>query len=250
MEDAMKKLIATLCIATLPLSLHGAPAWGQTTSGETVTQTNGELPEETSQGEPAATRKPKNIKEWLSTNRTRKSSAIGAVAGAILGGLFAKARGQNVLRGAAAGAALGGVAGYLVGQHRDRVFAGRDEAVRRAQYDPSQGYVIRIESVQFEPKSIGPGGKVTLHVRYLVVGPDPHETIKINSYRGIKYQDSYLTGDQASLEVPSGGGIVESTAEFTLSKDAPAGTYAAEAILEDAQGRFNKTGTSPLYIAS
>jgi outer membrane lipoprotein SlyB len=238
----MKRVIAILVIAALSLSLRGASAWSQE-----GTEQQAQADETQQQSTP---QKPKNIKEWVSTNRARKSSVMGAIGGAVLGGLLARARGQNVARGAIAGAVVGGVAGYLVGRHKDTISYSRDQAVQMAGYQPSDGYVMRIQDVRFDPETIKPGQKAILHIRYLVIGPDPNETIKINCYRGIKYQGSYMTGEQATFEVPHGGGVVESTAEFSLPAEAPAGTYAAEATVEEAQGRVNGTKTSPLYIAS
>ncbi|HSS77563.1 MAG TPA: glycine zipper domain-containing protein [Thermoanaerobaculia bacterium] len=238
----MKRFIAILAITTLSLPLAGVPAWSQESTEQQAQADDSQ--------QQSAARQPQNIKEWVSANRARKSTVIGAIGGAILGGLLARARGQNVARGAAAGAVVGGVAGYLVGSHRDKVFYSRDQAIQMAGYQPSDGYVMRIQEVRFDPETIKPGQSATLHIRYLVIGPDPNETIKINCYRGIKYQGSYMTGEQASFEVPNGGGVVESTAEFSLPAEAPAGTYAAEATVEEAQGRVNGSKTSPLYIAS
>jgi len=245
----MKRWTAMISIVALCLALDGAPAWSRT-AGEAQDQGAGAQEQPAAQGGEAQAQKPQNVKEWVNANRKRKGALAGAITGAILGGLLARARGQNVARGAAAGAVIGGVAGYLIGGHKDKIYYSRDEAVRMAHYQPSDGYVIRIEDVRFDPQTIQPGKSATLHIRYLVIGPDPHETIQINCYRGIKYQGSYMTGEQATLKVPNGGGVVESTADFTLPAEAPAGTYAAEALLEDAQGRANRSGTSPLYIAS
>jgi outer membrane lipoprotein SlyB len=245
----MKRLIAILSIAALSSPLAGSPAWSQD-AAEPQAQAESSQEQPASPGTQQAAQKPKSIKEWVSVNRSRKSAVAGAIMGAVVGGLLARARGQNVVQGAAAGAVVGGVSGYLVGRHRDKVFYSRDQAVQMAGYQPSDGYVMRIQDVRFDPETIKPGQSATLHIRYLVIGPDPHETIKINCYRGIKYQGSYMTGEQATLKVPNGGGVIESTAEFTLPADAPAGTYAAEAMMEEAQGRVNQSGTSPLYIAS
>lgn len=249
----MRKTLAILSISAFALSLGEGALWSSTAQ-EGQAQAVTPAPETDSvaaQAEQPTVVKPKNIKEWVSTNRSRKGSAVGAVAGAILGGLIARATHTTVWKGVALGAAVGGVTGYLIGQHRDQIYYSRDQAVREASYDPSQGYVIRIQSVGFDPQSIKPGDSATLRIRYLVIGPDPRETIRITCFRGIKYQDSYLVGEgPVTLTVPKGGGVVESTVQFVLPKEAPAGTYTAEAMLEDSQGRFNSSETSPLYIAS
>jgi len=238
----MKRYIAMVSIVALSLPLAGSPGWGQDAAQQQDTQ-------QQAQAENAKPQ-PKNIKEWVSVNRSRKSAVKGAVVGAIAGALLFGAKGKNPLVGAAAGAVAGGVAGYLIGHHNDTVYYSRDQAIQMAGYKPSDGYVLKIQDVRFDPVTIKPGEKATMHIRYLVIGPDPKETIKINCYRGIKYQDKYLTGEQATLKVPHGGGVVESTAEFTLPAEAPVGTYTAEAQMEDEGGRMNQSGTSPLYIAS
>lgn len=243
----MNRFITVILILALSLSLAGSPGWSQ---GKGMQEAQTETSPADAPSAASEKPKPTNIKDWVSTNRARKSSVMGAIGGAILGGVLARLRGGNVAQGAIAGAVVGGVAGYLVGRHRDRVFYSRDQAVQMAGYQPSDGYVMRIQDVRFDPETIKPGQSATLHIRYLVIGPDPHETIKINCYRGIKYQGSYMTGEQATLEVPKGGGVVESTAEFTLPAEAPAGTYTAEAMMEEAQGRVTGSQTSPLYIAS
>jgi outer membrane lipoprotein SlyB len=241
----MKQFIAALSIAALALPWAESPIWSQ--EGAQQAQTEGSQAQtETSAVKPA----PKNIKEWVSVNRSRKAALKGALLGALGGALLAGAHGKNPLAGAAAGAVVGGVAGYLIGHHNDKIYYSRDQAIQMAGYKSSDGYVLKIQDVRFDPETIKPGEKAIMHIRYLVIGPDPKETININCYRGIKYQDNYLTGERATLKVPHGGGVVESTAEFTLPAEAPAGTYAAEAIMEDEGGRMNQSGTSPLYIAS
>jgi outer membrane lipoprotein SlyB len=240
----MKRFIAVLSIAALTWPCAESSLWSQEEAQPQAAEA--QTPSQSTDGKPV----PKNIKEWVSVNRSRKSAVKGALLGALAGALLAGARGQNVVRGAAAGAVVGGVAGYLIGRHKDTVYYSRDQAVQMAGYQPSDGYVMKIQDVRFDPETIKPGQKATLHIRYLVIGPDPHETININCYRGIKYQGSYMTGEQATLKVPNGGGVVDSTAEFTLPAEAPAGTYAAEAMMEEGQGRVSQSGTTPLYIAS
>ncbi len=248
----MKQWGVILSIVALQVSWQGAPLWsecqtagGQPTPAEDTPAQEGKQP-------PAQPQRSGNIKEWVQVHqRSKKSALIGAATGAVIGALIFGGRGGKVWQGAAAGALAGGVAGYLVGRHRDQIFASRDEAVRLAGYVPSQGYVIKIQEVRFDPLSIKPGESATLHIRYLVIGPDPGEAIRVNCFRGIKYQDSYLVGEgPVAFTVPHGGGIVNSTAEFTLPKEAPAGTYSGEAMLDDPQGRFQNLGASSLYIAS
>ncbi len=196
--------------------------------------------------------KPGGLKDWVKAHqRTKKAAFLGALGGAVAGAAIAARTGRSILGGALIGAAAGGLAGFLIGKNQDKIYAGRDEAVRQANYDPSQGYVMRVEQLSFEPANAKPGEKATLSIRYLVIGPDPHEQITVNCFRGIKYQDNYVMGDgPSSFVVPRGGGIVTTTSTITIPKDAPAGTYAVEATFDDPGGRFQGGKSRPLYIAS
>lgn len=196
---------------------------------------------------------PKTVKEWLSQkSRPKRGAFLGALTGALLGAAAAGVRGQDPWKGAAAGAAAGAIVGFLVGKGQDRVYAQRDEAVRVAQYDPSQGYVARVEEVKFDPEQPKPGQAATLYVRYLVVGPDPSENIKIRLFRGLKYGEDYVMGAGPNeFVVPRGGGIVESTMPVTLPAKAPQGTYGVEALIDDPEGRFAEViGSSSLYVVA
>ena len=194
---------------------------------------------------------PRNVKEWLNQqSRTKRNAILGAVAGAVLGAATAGVSGGNPWEGAAVGAVAGALAGFVAGKAQDRIYAQRDEAVRVAGYDASQGYVARVEEIRFEPAQPKPGQTATLYVRYLVVGPNPGEDIKVRMFRGIKYGDDYILGvGPNEFVVPRGGGIVESSMPVTLPGKAPAGTYGVEALLEDELGRFSEvTGSGSLYV--
>ncbi|PYQ27622.1 MAG: hypothetical protein DMF56_19360 [Acidobacteria bacterium] len=198
--------------------------------------------------------RPNNIKEWMALqSRAKKKALIGALIGAVAGGLSAGIAGGNtddILKNALAGAVVGAIAGFAIGKREDTIFAGRDLAIRQAGYDRSQGYIARVEAVTFDPPQPKPGETATLYVRYLVLGPDPNETIKVKMFRGLKYGDDYVFGAGPNeFKVPQGGGVVESKLDLVLPKKAPEGTYAAEALLEDSQGRFPQTlGKGVLYI--
>lgn len=200
--------------------------------------------------------KPANVKEWMALqSRAKKKAIIGAGVGLAVGALSGALLGMNqeqIVKRAVAGAVAGAIAGFAIGKRQDRIFAGRDLAVRQARYDSSQGYIARVEQVHFEPPNPKPGETATLYVRYLVLGPDPNESIKVRMFRGLKYGDDYVFGAGPNeFVVPMGGGVVDSTVELTLSKKAPAGTYNAEALIDDEQGRFAPhTGTAPLYIVA
>ena len=203
---------------------------------------------------PAA--KPGNVKEWLALqSRGKKKAMVGALIGAAVGaatGIITGASPDEVWTRALAGGITGAAAGFAVGRRQDLIFASRDAAVRQAGYQPSQGYVARVETVTFDPPQPKPGQQATLYVRYLVLGPNPNETITVQMFRGLKYGEEYVFGAGPNeFSVPNGGAIVESKVVLTLPKKAPQGTYSVEALLEDPDGRFSQAvGTGALYIVA
>lgn len=203
---------------------------------------------------PAA--KPRNIKEWMAQqSRAKKRAVVGALIGAALGAASASLAGMDsdeVVKHALAGGVAGAIAGFAIGKRQDRIFAQRDTAIREAGYDATQGYVARVEQVTFDPPQPKPGQAATLYVRYLVLGPNPNERIKVKMFRGLKYGDDYVYGIEPNeFVVPNGGAIVESTAIVTLPKKAPEGTYSIEALIENPEGHFGQVvGTGELYIVA
>jgi hypothetical protein len=200
--------------------------------------------------------RPSNVKEWLATqSRARRSAWIAATIGALAGaavGVVSGGNREDILTDAIIGGFAGAVAGFALGKHQDRLFAGRDLAVRQANYERSQGYVARIEQVAFHPSNPKPGDTATLYVRYLVLGPNPSEKIRVRLFRGLKYGDAYVFGAGPNeFDVPQGGGIVESSVQLTLPKKVPQGTYSIEALVDDEKGRFEQViGTNALYIVA
>lgn len=215
---------------------------GCATSGGTRTKAPGEI------GEPSGEVHP--LKQWVNEQpRARKKAAMGALVGATVGAATAALTGHDPWRGAAAGAIAGVISGFVVGKRQDQLFGSRDEAVRRIGYDPSQGYVMRIDEVTLDPADPKAGDEVEIYVRYIVIGPDPEETLSISSFTGIKYDGEYMKVDpHDGFRVERGGGIVESRVRLTLPEQAPNGTYAIETLVEDPAGRFSDSGESPLYL--
>lgn len=198
--------------------------------------------------------KPASVKEWMES-RSRKGAVVGFLVGAAAGALGAKLGGASsdgVLRHALALGIAGAAAGYAVGKHQDKVFAHRDYAVHHASYDPSQGYVARVEAVSFDPPQPKPGATATIYVRYFVIGPNPQEKISVQMFRGLKYGEDYIFGaGPTEFVVPKGGGVIESTMEMTLPKKAPQGTYSVEAVVADPKGRFREAmGQGALYVVA
>jgi outer membrane lipoprotein SlyB len=203
---------------------------------------------------PAA--KPGSIKEWMALqSRAKKRAIVGFVIGAALGAVAAGitgGSGEDIAKHALAGGVAGAIAGFGIGKRQDQIHAQRDLAVRQAGYDNSQGYIARVEEVAFDPPQPKPGMTATLYVRYVVIGPNPNEPIKVKMFRGLKYGEDYVFGAGPNeFTVPNGGGVIESTMQVTLPKKAPQGTYSIEALVEDTQGRFPEAvGTGALYLVA
>lgn len=206
-------------------------------------------------GPPVLTAKPNNVKDWIaSQSRARKRAMVGALVGAALGAAGASLAGlshDEIVGHAIAGGVVGAIVGFGLGKRQDQILAPRDIAIRQIGYDPSQGYVARVEKVTFDPPQPTPGQSATLYVRYVILGPDPHEQIEVQMFRGLKYGDDYVFGaGPNAFVVPNGGGVVESKVLVTFPERAPAGTYSVEALIEDTQGRFGQVvGTGKLYLA-
>jgi hypothetical protein len=200
--------------------------------------------------------KPTNIKEWvMAQNRTHRNAIIGATVGTFAGALLGVASGGNrdaIMRDAVAGGIAGAVAGFALGKHQDKIYAGRDLAIQRANYEAAQGYVARVEEVGFNPPNPKAGDTATLYVRYLVLGPDPHEAIRVRLFRGLKFGEDYVFGAGPNdFVVPQGGGLIESSVQVTLSKKASVGTYSVEALIEDEKNRFPQVvGRNAIYVVA
>src|SRR3954470_15332076 len=82
--------------------------------------------------------KPANIKEWVNLqSRARKRAVVGFLIGAALGaatGALSGGNREDIVRDALATGIAGAVAGFAFGKHEDRLFAGRDLAVRQAEH--------------------------------------------------------------------------------------------------------------------
>ncbi len=197
--------------------------------------------------------KHQSVKSWLSAQPRKKKGAIkGALKGAAIGLGGALLFGKNPVKGVVAGAAAGALAGYLIGRRKDKIFAARDVAIAEIGYEPSQGYVMRIQEVRFDPPNLQPGETGTMYTKYVVVGPDPKEKIIVQAYTGLRYDESYLTGKGPDKTVVRrGGGIIETSVELTIPEEAPAGSYHVESMFDDPGGKFAESKQrSPVYVTA
>ncbi len=193
------------------------------------------------------------VKAAAAPKRSKRGAILGAITGGLAGavsGLLVGGGTREILQRAAIGAATGALIGFVIGKHQDNLYANRDQAVQEAGYVPSDGFMLQVEQVNVEPGVLKPGVETMLHVRYLVISPDPNEKITMKTTCGLRYSDTYLATDGPSPFTLTGGGIVDTTVPVTVPKNAPAGTYTIETIVEDSQGRTHDTGTNAAIIAA
>jgi tetratricopeptide (TPR) repeat protein len=184
--------------------------------------------------------KPRNVKEWMTLQRrSRKRAVSGAVLGAVIGAASAILRDGDIPKGALTGALIGAVTGFVTAERQNTIFAPREQAARAVNYNTSLGYVARVVVLQVVPPHPAPGEPAKLYIRYVIVGPNPAESITVKVFRGLTYGADYVLGTGPhEFVVPRGGGIVESLMEITLPANAPEGIYGIEAYVEDSNGRL------------
>jgi len=150
------------------------------------------------------------------------SGAIGAIGGAVLGGII----GHQVDRkeeGIIIGAILGGLAGATIGHYAYDVKRDRAQTVQRYSYTPSSGNVVRIEDAWATPSPVKPGDRVDLQATYAILNPDPNAQIGIVETREIR-RNGVLVG-RPEVKVVRQGGTYTSTIPLFLPVNAAPGTY-------------------------
>lgn len=195
---------------------------------------------------PVAPPDPSPLKEWiLNQNRAKKTTAADALKNAARATVSAGEELWNRI-------VADGLIDLMPVRRKAEIFAARELAIQQCGYEKSQGYIARIEAIGFDPAEAKPGQTTTLYVRYLVLGPNPKERIRIRMFRGLKYGDDYVIGVGPDVfVVPRGGGIVEASMPVTLPEQAPRGTYSVDALIEDPSGRFQQvTGSGSLSLVT
>jgi hypothetical protein len=115
----------------------------------------------------------------------------------------------------------------------------REEVIQRLHYRPTDGYVLRILSLE-GPRSVRHGDKGSFTLSYAVIGPNALEGFRVKMFRGFKFQGKYVMGDGPSqFDIPQGGGVVTITFDCTVASAASAGTYVLTVILEGEPGHLS-----------
>ncbi|MEM6455884.1 MAG: hypothetical protein AAF772_12375 [Acidobacteriota bacterium] len=190
-----------------------------------------------STSQPGAVAEPTSVRAWLAQQaQPQPAGVLGAIRRTV------SAVGSRFMASADAD--------ELIGARNNALHAGRDDVVALLAYEPAQGYVMAIRDARLDPEQVAPGERSELVVRYVVIGPDPEETLTVHGFTGLKHDRQILHGTGPErFKVPDGGGIVDVRIPITIPDQAPTGTYAIAAELVDARERFVGAQDAPVYIA-
>lgn len=181
-----------------------------------------------------------------------KGAGLGAFLGGVVGAgvALATGHGDNVLGYAAAGAAAGAATGYLIGRAKDRRVKDRNEAIAQANYNSSQGTLMRIEGAAAAPASLQAGQVAAISCDYVVISPDARQSIPVKAYCTLRSGNQSLVEHQENLTpVANGGGVLNSEFQMTIPKNAPSGTYTFNIRLVDGIGGKESTRAVQLYVS-
>lgn len=168
----------------------------------------------------------------------------GALGGALIGGLIG-----GDWKGAGIGAAIGGGIGFayawgkclsLYSTLKSQPAAGYQETARKVGYNQSQGEVVKIQSFNVSPASVGQGGSVKLNGSYYVMAPPDRTEIKVTETRIVKYFDpsknEFVDLGQVDQQVTAAPGTRTADGNFDIPKDVPEGRYKI-AFIVNAEGK-------------
>jgi hypothetical protein len=168
----------------------------------------------------------------------------GALGGALVGGLIG-----GDWKGAGIGAAIGGGIGFayawgkclsLYSTLKSQPAAGYQETAQKVGYNQSQGEVVKIQSFNVSPASVGQGGSVKLNGSYYVMAPPDRTEIKVTETRIVKYFDpsknEFVDLGQVDQQVTAAPGTRTADGNFDIPKDVPEGRYKI-AFIVNAEGK-------------
>lgn len=155
-------------------------------------------------------------------------AALGAAAGALLDS-------GNPLRGALIGALAGGLLGagscYFIASYENREVRDYQATKATADYDPSQGDIVKLTDMSLRPSSVIPGSKMSVNSNYYVMSPNADQDLSITETWSVSREE--LINGVPQLQ-PIGSfsssktikpGTRESSGEIPLQNDAQEGAY-------------------------
>lgn len=170
-----------------------------------------------------------------STDNTQRGAVTGGAAGMGLGAMIGGLAGhgyESVLIGAAVGLAVGALAGAVIGNYYDRMERDAVQTARVYNYEPVQGYVVKVEDVRVVPEVIEPGKPSKLMMTYALLDPDTGKPIPVAEKRTISGTD--MRKEIGPRVVSRNPGTYTTEQEVTFPKNLPEGRYAMRGEVEAA----------------
>lgn len=172
-----------------------------------------------------------------------KYTTLGAIGGAAVGLLLGgkKTKGEGALIGAAAGGALAFALAYgkclaMFSDLNSYPLTGAQETALRVGYNPSQGYITKIENFYVDPTGVSPGGKVQLNGSYYIMAPEGTTDVKVTETRTVSYYDpaekQWKDLGSVPQEITSALGTRRAEGSFDMPKDVPEGNYRITLMVE------------------
>jgi hypothetical protein len=175
---------------------------------------------------------------------TAAGATQGAFGGAALGGLIGGIAGhgpESVLIGAAIGMAVGALAGAIIGNYYDRMERDYYQTAQAYSYQPTQGYVVRVENVRVEPELIQPGSTSKLVMTYALLDSSGR-AVPVSERRQIM-SGSEMLKEIGPRAVNRNAGTYTTEQEVTFPKNLPEGRYALKGVVE-AGGKTDQRETT------
>ncbi|MBM4286396.1 MAG: hypothetical protein FJ128_14305 [Deltaproteobacteria bacterium] len=123
-------------------------------------------------------------------------------------------------------------------QYRQERRATREEASARYNYCPTDGCVIRLESVEVSPSPARRGERLRLNVTYTLLTADP-AAIPLTLSQELLYEGGSL-GKRQSTDLRNYNGTWSQKTDFQLPADAARGSYTLVSRISSAFGMDQK----------
>jgi hypothetical protein len=156
--------------------------------------------------------------------KTAVGTGVGAAGGALAGGLIG-----HGATGAVVGGLVGALAGGAVGNYLERQDKSRQQAATDASYNPSQGDLVRIDSVQAQPTAVPAGNPVNIQTTYTVLTPNPNQQVTVQETRQVFHNGQLVANP--STTVTRANGTYTSSLPISLPPDADRGSYQVTTIV-------------------
>jgi hypothetical protein len=117
---------------------------------------------------------------------------------------------------------LGALAGGGIGNYIERQDKDRAAAASTVGYQPSQGNVVRLESVQASPSTVRSGETVNLTSTYTILTPS-NQTMAVQESREVRHDGALVANP--TINTQRANGTFTSTMPITLPSNAEKGTY-------------------------